>query len=221
VNLRSRFFFFFEETDAKKQREETFVTSLLLYARVVPRLYIKYTYVYIHVFYKYKNSGRIFYNVFQSTVMTMMIMMMMRAFFFCLRERVVVLLVYLETLRVARIFRCEGGGVTFFFPFFVRSPLGDDDGACAAAFVCAVLASMALFFSSRFFSGCSGGCFLELLSPLPSDSRVNDVMFPLDISFFSFSTAPVLRSFFRFVAWNLFLMAFGERPGMNLAKIAH
>jgi len=51
--------FFFEETHAKTQREETFVTSLLLYyARVVPQLYIKYTYVYIHVlFYKYKNSA--------------------------------------------------------------------------------------------------------------------------------------------------------------------
>ena len=32
------------------------VTSLLLHACVVP-WYIKYTYVYIHVFYKYKNSA--------------------------------------------------------------------------------------------------------------------------------------------------------------------
>jgi len=125
-----------------------------------------------------------------------------------------------QTLRVARVFRCEGGGVTSFFPFFLL-PLGDDDGACAAAFVCAVFGSMALFLSSRFFSGCSGGCFLELLSPLSSNSRSNDVRLPLEMSFFSFSTATVLRSFFRFVAWNLFLMAFGERPGMNLAKIAH
>ena len=123
-------------------------------------------------------------------------------------------------LRVARSFRCESGGVTSIFPFFLL-PLGDDDGACAAAFVCAVLGLMALLFSSRFFSGCSEGCFLELLSPLPSDSRSNDVGLPSEMSFFSFSTAPDLRSFFRFVAWNLFLMAFGERPGMNLAKIAH
>ena len=43
----------------------------------------------------------------------------------------------------------------------------------------------------------------------------------LEKSPFSFVNAPTLRSIFRFVAWNLFFMAFGERPGMNLAKMAH
>ena len=40
-------------------------------------------------------------------------------------------------------------------------------------------------------------------------------------SLFLFVNVPVCRSIFRFVAWNLFLMAFGERPGINLAKMAH
>ena len=39
-------------------------------------------------------------------------------------------------------------------------------------------------------------------------------------SLFLFVNVPVCRSIFRFVAWNLFLMAFGG-PGISLAKMAH
>ena len=105
----------------------------------------------------------------------------------------------------------SGGGGRCFFPFL---PLATPSLLSAGAFVVVVVVVVA-FVSS--FSSAVG-----LISSSTSCVDVFKVLVSsVEKSLFLFVNVPVCRSIFRFVAWNLFLMAFGERPGINLAKMAH
>ena len=104
----------------------------------------------------------------------------------------------------------SGGGGRCFFPFL---PLAPPSLLSAGAFVVVVV--VVVFVSS----------FSSAVGLISSSTSCFDVFKALvssvEKSLFLFVNVPLCRSIFRFVAWNLFLMAFGERPGINLAKMAH
>ena len=105
----------------------------------------------------------------------------------------------------------SGGGGRCFFPFL---PLATPSLLSAGAFVVVVVVVVA-FVSS--FSSAVG----LISSSISCVDVFKALVSSVEKSLFLFVNVPVCRSIFRFVAWNLFLMAFGERPGINLAKMAH
>ena len=102
----------------------------------------------------------------------------------------------------------SGGGGRCFFPFL---PLAPPSLLSAGAFVVVVVVFVSSFSSTVGLISSSTSCF-DVFKALVSS---------VEKSLFLFVNVPLCRSIFRFVAWNLFLMAFGERPGINLAKMAH
>ena len=103
----------------------------------------------------------------------------------------------------------SGGGGRCFFPFL---PLAPPFLLSAGAFIVVVVVVFVSSFSSAVGLISSSISCVDVFKALVSS---------VEKSLFLFVNVPVCRSIFRFVAWNLFLMAFGERPGINLAKMAH
>ena len=104
----------------------------------------------------------------------------------------------------------SGGGGRCFFPFL---PLATPSLLSAGAFVVVVV--VVAFVSS--FSSAVG----LISSSISCVDVFKALVSSVEKSLFLFVNVPVCRSIFRFVAWNLFLMAFGGWPGINLAKMAH